>query len=179
MFFYPEKSSTGVVPGFVSSRDRYRQEVLFNPKLNNNPVFVTSDLALNNKDIPRDVSKKCESVFLKLGEKNDLDKTIKTLIRFGYKDSDTVVGPGAFRKKGDIIDIFPPYYIFPLRCSFNFDTIDRLSYFDPATQLSTNNINQATIKGASYNTQTTDNITLAQHAVGATLFRSSKKTKFN
>jgi len=167
------------VPGFVSSRDRYRQDALISPKLNKNPVFVTTDFALKNKDIPLDVSKKFESVFLKLGEKNDQDKIIKTLIRLGYRPSDTVIDPGTFRNKGDIVDVFPPYFVFPLRCSFNFNTVDRLSYFDPSTQLSTKNINQSTIKGLVSEPQITININLTKHVDGGVLFRSKKNNSFS
>ena len=52
MFFYPEKDKSEMVPGFISHRDRYRQETLFSLVAKKNPVVVTTSRALEYTDIP-------------------------------------------------------------------------------------------------------------------------------
>ena len=180
VFFYPEKDKSEMVPGFISHRDRYRQETLFNLIAKNNPVVVTTSRVLKYKDIPAMSLVENDFIFIKLGEKYNMDTAIKKIVDFGYKRVDTVNDPGSYCRKGDLIDIYPPHFVFPVRCSFNFDIVDRLSYFDPATQLSIKNIKITTIKGFIKNAQINDNIGLIDHVRGSVVFRtSSHKNRFS
>ena len=149
-----------MIPGFISHRERYRQDVLFNLIEKNNPVILTTSLALEENDIPAISLMEENHIFIKLGEKFNMDTAIKKIIDFGYEKVDTVIDPGSYCRKGDLIDIYPPHFVFPVRFSFNFDTIDRIAYFDPATQLTTKNIQTTNIKGLTKNTQHINNIGL-------------------
>ena len=175
VFFYPEKDKSEMVPGFISHRDRYRQETLFSLVAKKNPVVVTTSRALEYKDMPATSLMANDPIYIKLGEKQDMDTAIKKLVDFGYKRVDTVNDPGSYCRKGDLIDIYPPHFVFPVRCSFNFDTVDRISYFDPATQLSTKNIKITTIRGLVNNAHSNDNIGLTEHVLGSVVFWASSR----
>ena len=180
VFFYPEKDRAEMIPGFISHRERYRQDVLFNLIEKNNPVILTTSLALEENDIPAISLMEENHIFIKLGEKINMDTAIKKIIDFGYEKVDTVIDPGSYCRKGDLIDIYPPHFVFPVRFSFNFDTVDRIAYFDPATQLTTKNIQTTNIKGLIKNTQHTNNIGLKERIVGSAAFQiSSAKNGFS
>ena len=58
-----------MIPGFISNRERYRQDVLFNLIEKNNPVILTTSLALEENDIPAISLMEENHLFIKLGEK--------------------------------------------------------------------------------------------------------------
>ena len=84
VFFYPEKDESKMVPGFVSHRDRYRQETLLSLVAKNNPVVVTTCRALEYKDIPAASLLENDPIFIKLGERQDMDTILKRLVDFEY-----------------------------------------------------------------------------------------------
>ena len=175
-FFFPEKNTDYIVPGFLSSRERYRQEVFFTPP-RKNPIYITTKTGLREKNIPNKNKVSAEKIFIKVNKKNKLKKVIKKLISFGYKRVDCVYDPGTFRTAGDILDIYPLHFDFPIRCSFNFNTPDRLTYFNPTTQISTDPINRISIYGKGLGAQASDNIDLAAHVSGGAVFSLSIKNE--
>lgn len=73
------------------------------------------------------------------------DDFLTTLVKFGYERVDQVDGLGQFSVRGGIIDIFPLNRQSPLRLELFGDDIDSLREFDPATQRSTGQVEEADI----------------------------------
>ncbi|MFN2530620.1 MAG: transcription-repair coupling factor, partial [Pyrinomonadaceae bacterium] len=65
---------------------------------------------------------------------------IDKLIATGYVREDPVSSIGEFSMRGGILDVWPPGCDAPVRMEFFGDTIDSLREFDPATQLSTHQL---------------------------------------
>src|SRR5579864_6816861 len=65
-------------------------------------------------------------------------------LRLGYEPSALVDAPGLFSRRGGILDVFPPGGE-PLRIELWGDEVDTIRRFDPATQLSTEQVESAAI----------------------------------
>jgi transcription-repair coupling factor (superfamily II helicase) len=65
-------------------------------------------------------------------------------LRLGYEPSPVVDQPGLFSRRGGILDVFPPGN-FPLRIELWGDEVDTIRAFDPATQRSTDQLDQAQV----------------------------------
>jgi excinuclease ABC subunit B len=71
---------------------------------------------------------------LKVGERHDIRKILKDLVALQYKRTDLAFERGAFRVRGDVVDIFPAHYEDRAwRVSFFGDEIDSIAEFDPLT----------------------------------------------
>ena len=146
VFYYPEKSNKKRVPGFVSTNERYRQETIYKATDHKNPlVFSTS--VLQEKNIKKTPGAQKVFFVIKEGERLDRDALVSFLINAGYQKEDSVFTPNSFSVRGDIVDVFPAYFQNPFRCSFDFDVVERLTYFDPSSQVSIQNVKQALLKG--------------------------------
>jgi transcription-repair coupling factor (superfamily II helicase) len=65
-------------------------------------------------------------------------------LSLGYEPSALVDAPGLFSRRGGILDVFPPAGE-PLRIELWGDEVDTIRLFDPATQRSTEQLQEATI----------------------------------
>src|SRR3954453_8911362 len=65
-------------------------------------------------------------------------------LRLGYEPSALVDAPGLFSRRGGILDVYPPGGE-PLRIELWGDEVDTIRLFDPATQLSTQQLESAAI----------------------------------
>src|SRR5690606_36555473 len=71
---------------------------------------------------------------LKKGETVDQREIIRKLVALQYKRNDTAFARGAFRVRGDSLEIFPSHYEdMAWRVSFFGDEIEEISEFDPLT----------------------------------------------
>ncbi|MCB9034407.1 MAG: transcription-repair coupling factor [Chitinophagales bacterium] len=85
------------------------------------------------------------TLFLKLGEKIDIDFILDLLLTYGFERTDFVYEPGEFSIRGGIIDIFSFGNDNPYRIELFDDEVESLRTFDAATQLSLKKINELTI----------------------------------
>jgi len=177
VLYYPEKPKIEMVPGFISLEERHRNEVFYGPKRKRDPLIITTDVALSTKDIPITNKKMGNFLVLSSGEKQSREKIIEALLGFNYDPVETVYDPKTFCSRGDIVDIFPPYFVYPVRLSFNFDTIDKVSFFDPASQLSTKNLNKTIIKGPVVGPQDINNIDLIGLFPGSAVLKIIRQKK--
>jgi len=157
LFYYPEKSKNKTVPGFISNNERYRQETLYKAKDKKNPLILSTPVA-QQKNIKKTKNPNKTFFSIKKGEGADRDDLISFLIKMGYQKEESVFTPNCFSVRGDIVDVFPAYFKNPFRCSFGFDVVERLTYFDPSSQVSIQNVNRVLLRGNK--TQTTDFIKL-------------------
>jgi excinuclease ABC subunit B len=72
-------------------------------------------------------------VGLERGARMDRDQLLRTLVEIQYERNDHEFARGAFRVRGDIVEVFPSYDDVGLRVGFFGDEIDELVSFDPLT----------------------------------------------
>jgi len=145
VLLYPPRESLpwGPIPPTPDSvADRLR--VLFHLDQDNSSICFTSARAVVQKVIPRRVLGGL-SVLVKRGDRIDQDDLIDSLIRSGYLRVDTVEEKGEYTVRGGIVDVFSPLYDYPLRLEWSGEEIVSLRCFDPETQRSSMEIEEATV----------------------------------
>lgn len=85
------------------------------------------------------------TLFLKTGEKINVDFMLDLLIEYGFHRTDFVYEPGEFSIRGGIIDVFSFGNELPYRIELFDDEVESLRTFDPETQLSQRKISELTI----------------------------------
>ncbi|WP_297004997.1 excinuclease ABC subunit UvrB [uncultured Corynebacterium sp.] len=73
------------------------------------------------------------SVVLKVGEEVERDRFLRLLVDIQYDRNDISFTRGAFRVKGDTVDIIPAYEELAVRVEFFGDEVDSLFYIHPLT----------------------------------------------
>lgn len=73
------------------------------------------------------------SVVLRVGEEVERDRFLRLLVDIQYDRNDIGFTRGAFRVKGDVVDIIPAYEELAVRVEFFGDEIDALYYIHPLT----------------------------------------------
>jgi len=99
----------------------------------NSPIIIAPVRALMVRTLPKSDYLKNVNI-LKPGMTIYLNEIIKDCINLGYTNTNTVVSPGQFARRGGIIDIWVPVEPFPVRLEFFGNEIDTIRYFNPATQ---------------------------------------------
>jgi excinuclease ABC subunit B len=69
----------------------------------------------------------------KVGDTVDRDEVLRKLIKMQYQRNDTVLGRGAFRVRGEVLEIMPSYAESAYRISLFGDEIEGVQHFDPLT----------------------------------------------
>ncbi|MFO7770972.1 MAG: transcription-repair coupling factor, partial [Roseovarius gahaiensis] len=72
----------------------------------------------------------------------DEDALKAFLVRMGFSQAPTVMEPGDYAVRGGIIDIYPPGETGPVRLDLFGDVLDGIRRFDPATQRTTEKLDQ-------------------------------------
>jgi excinuclease ABC subunit B len=70
---------------------------------------------------------------LRRGEEIDRDKLLRKLVSIQYTRNDSVLSRGAFRVRGDTLEVFPAYAETAYRACMFGDEVERLQHFDPLT----------------------------------------------
>ncbi len=108
------------------------------------PVMVTPIRALMTRTVPRRTFLK-NTLRIKVADRMDLQQVSTHLVGIGYDYSNIVIQPGQFSRRGGILDVWSPSDNLPVRLDFFGDEIDSLRQFDPATQRSEAQLEQALI----------------------------------
>jgi transcription-repair coupling factor (superfamily II helicase) len=111
-------------------------------------IFVASCESLMRRVIPKSTLGSKAELILR-GEDIDLEGLIRSLVELGYENVSLVQAIGDFSVRGGILDIFPPGYEAPVRLDFFGDTVESLRTFDPITQRSIMETDEAVILPAS------------------------------
>jgi len=117
-----------------------RLSTLYRLLNNSDPIIIlTSCEALLRRIIPKiTLSNHCELIMR--GEESDREQLINSLINSGYQMCSMVQQIGDFSVRGSIIDIFPPsadgLFARPFRLDFFGDTVESIRVFDPISQRS-------------------------------------------
>lgn len=73
---------------------------------------------------------------LSLGQDLDRESLLERLVAAGYSRSPLVEDAGDFSVRGFIIDLYPPFYPYPVRIEQTGDRIESIRFFDPSNQRS-------------------------------------------
>lgn len=106
-------------------------------------LILTIDNLLS-KEVPLDFFDN-QVIQLSVGEELSPDIILEQTITWGYERVSMVSNPGEVSRRGDIFDIMPPGYHYPLRLDFFGETLEEIRFFDPLTQRSKGYIDNAII----------------------------------
>ncbi len=97
------------------------------------PVIVASARALALLTLPRrELILALRS--LRRGQMTEMTGLIEKWLGWGYQPATVVEEPGAFSRRGGIVDVWAPNLPWPLRLELFGNEIDSLRFFDPGTQ---------------------------------------------
>ena len=94
-------------------------------------IIVASVSCIYGLGAPEKYDAQC--VVLKRGQMTDRDAVLRKLVDNQYSRNDQVLGRGAFRVKGETLEVFPAYAETAYRAVFFGDEIEALQHFDPLT----------------------------------------------
>ena len=102
----------------------------------NTPVLVvTSAAAAMQRVLPRsDLNDHTELIMAE--EETDREEFIRRLVEGRYFRTSLVEQKGDFSVRGDLLDLFPPHYEFPVRIEFFGDYVESIRLFDVGSQRS-------------------------------------------
>src|SRR6202790_857455 len=101
------------------------------------PVAATAIL-LRSADYYTDLAR-----ILRRGESFDVDNLLAHLNTVGYTSADVVEMPGEYALRGGILDVYSPEAERPVRIEFFGDEVESIRRFDPASQRSSNPLDEA------------------------------------
>ncbi|MGA9526486.1 MAG: transcription-repair coupling factor [Terriglobales bacterium] len=82
---------------------------------------------------------------LRRGETFDVEKLLQHLNTVGYTPTDVVEMPGQYAARGGILDVYSPEADRPVRIEFFGDEIESMRKFDPASQRSSNAVDEVVL----------------------------------
>jgi len=106
-------------------------------------VALTLDNLLPLWPSPKQVEN--QFLFLMRNEEFSWEEIQDKLIIWGYTHVSLVTRPGEFSRRGDILDIYSPGYDYPLRLEFFGDHLESLRLFEPVTQRSKSELQEAVV----------------------------------
>jgi transcription-repair coupling factor (superfamily II helicase) len=108
------------------------------------PLIVASVEALMTRTLPRAVFQ--ESILrVAAADAIDLDALLETLAAAGYQRVPQTEEPGDFSIRGGIVDVCSPLHHLPVRIELEDDIVTSIRRFEPASQRSLGEIDEATI----------------------------------
>ncbi len=126
------------------------------------PIAATA-IRLRSNDYYADLART-----VRRGEPFDLEALLAHLNTVGYSSTDVVEMPGQYAVRGGILDVYSPEADRPLRIEFFGDEADSIRKFDPASQRSSNPVDEALLLAL---TETP----VSEHLLGAIHTRLSGK----
>ena len=112
-----------------------RLEVMTRLQISTKTVIVTSVAALMQKVMPFGEFKQYLQI-ISIGDSLNRDQFGEFLLAGGYRRVSLVEEKGEFSVRGNIIDVFPPAEVNPLRLEMVGDEIETIRKFDPGSQRS-------------------------------------------
>jgi len=106
---------------------------------------------------------------LELGQRIERDTILRKLVEIQYERNDTEFGRGAFRVRGDIVEVVPSYEEHALRIGLFGDEVDELAWFDPLTGKVLRNLDKVAIYPKSHFVTSRDRTKRAVETIKAEL----------
>ncbi|MCB2183155.1 MAG: transcription-repair coupling factor [Desulfobulbaceae bacterium] len=115
-----------------------------------NFIVLASSEALLRRILPLETMDQNAELVIK-GEETDQQELAASLVRNGYEQVSLVQNSGEFTLRGGIVDIYPPGFSSeeanqieaPIRLDFFGDTVESIRYFDPISQRSIQDVDEA------------------------------------
>jgi len=124
--------------------DKFRIKSTSSLMSRNDVIIIASVSCIYGVGSPKEYSELI--ITLKLNQILDLKDLFKSLVNIHYLRNDTILSPGTFRVRGDVIDIFPVYDENPIRIEVFGNEIDKISKFDYLTgKIINNKLNVVTV----------------------------------
>lgn len=130
---------------YIPQTDTYiEKDVKINEELNKLRLATTTSL-MSRRDVIVVASVSCiynlgspeeyesQSIIIRKGSSIKRNKFLRKLVEIHYERNDTDLFPGAFRARGDVVDVFPAYLETIYRIEFFGDEVDRISEINPVT----------------------------------------------
>jgi len=111
----------------------------------NSPAVVVAPIRAILEPVLEPEELKKYYVDLRVGDEVDLEALSSILTSSGYERVDLVEGRGQFSIRGGIVDLFPPDRQLPLRLEFFDRELDSLREFEPDSQRSVRNLQEASV----------------------------------
>ncbi|WP_237607586.1 transcription-repair coupling factor [Roseimaritima sediminicola] len=109
---------------------------------NDQPLVVTAYVGAALQAVPSPHAIAQATRMLRVGETLDLEDTRRWLAEAGFHPATAVELPGEFSQRGGILDIYSPDQPLPLRIELFGDDIESIRRFDPASQRSTETLDE-------------------------------------
>jgi len=126
-------------------------------------IIVASVSCIYGLGSPEDYAE--QLVFLEKGKDASRDEVLKRLVAIHYARNDTEFSRGAFRVRGDVIEIYPAYEDKAIRLELSGDKIARLREIDPLTGKTICELDKAAIYPAKHFVTTKDKIDRAVDSI--------------
>jgi transcription-repair coupling factor (superfamily II helicase) len=107
-------------------------------------IFITPAEALLRRVPPKERLTGLAELIIR-GEELDLDDLVATLTAAGYERLSLVQNVGEFSVRGGIVDLFAPGFDYPLRLDFFGEMLESIRMFDPITQRSVEEVEEAVL----------------------------------
>ncbi len=117
-------------------------------KTNTGRVIVTTVSAFLQRVPPHDAFKGT-ALTIRTGQEVEPESIESYLVEHGYHAAQSVMEPGEFARRGGLIDIFPTGAEVPVRLDFFGDEVETLRTFDPASQRTSAEVAELTLKPVS------------------------------
>ncbi|PJZ26310.1 transcription-repair coupling factor [Leptospira hartskeerlii] len=111
--------------------------------LSGEKVLVFTSVSGFLKTLPEASALKERSLSVKLGQEIQPENLMRELVRLGYHRVDMCQAFGEFSLKGGILDVFSSFSSDPIRIDFFGDEVESIRTFDPETQRSLENLEEA------------------------------------
>ena len=105
-------------------------------------IVVAPAEALLRRTLPKERLSSLIELVLR-NEETDRSELLARLTEAGYESVALVQGVGEFSIRGGIVDLFAPGFEYPLRFDFFGDTVESIRFFDPISQRSVNELDEA------------------------------------
>ena len=127
------------IDSFTNNQRLKALDAISNPSTENPPLIIASLAAIIRKTMSYDkFITSCHQ--LKVGQKIKISELTSWWTSIGYKNEALVEIPGAFSRRGGIIDIYPPNSSLPVRLDMIGNEIESIHLFEPLTQRSVKSI---------------------------------------
>ncbi|MBI1740065.1 MAG: transcription-repair coupling factor [Acidobacteriales bacterium] len=103
------------------------------------PVAATT-IRLRSADYYADLAR-----VLRRGESFELERLLQHMNTVGYTSADVVEMPGQYAARGGILDVYSPEADRPVRIEFFGDEVESMRKFDPASQRSSNPVDEVVL----------------------------------
>jgi excinuclease ABC subunit B len=121
-----------------------------------------------------EVYKKMTASF-SLGETIDADALMRRFVELQYERNDAVLERGRFRRRGDMLEIYPAYLEEAYRVDLDWDKIERIRRFDPVSGKTIEELDRAMIYPAKQFVMPVD---MVQNALGRIKEELAERYKF-